>query len=170
MPEDSEPGQIPDWRTVLSTCSRETRATARMWLYYTLFYWLIPTAIAVFGLLVGRKQISFTNLIIHGEFLIYAITLTAASTRLVAKDVPNSGPFVNRQAFNLISHVMILPANFVYGLVRYIKPWLHQYIADRWLLRHLTNRGFRLLLRCLYDRRPTRCCTRRNTEKSGVRD
>lgn len=91
-----------------------------MWLYYTLFYWLIPTVIAVVGLWVADKPWHLLNFVIHGEFLIYAITLVAGSTRLIAKDMPNSIPFVNRQGFNLWSHIMIFPAIFVYGLLRYI--------------------------------------------------
>ena len=60
------------------------------------------------------------DLVIHGEFLIYAITIVAGSTRLIAKDVPSRGPFVSRQGFNLVSHVMIFPAIVAYVLLRYI--------------------------------------------------
>jgi hypothetical protein len=58
--------------------------------------------------------------VIHGEFLIYAITIVAGSTRLIAKDIPSRGPFVSRQGFNLVSHVMIFPAIVAYVLLRYI--------------------------------------------------
>ena len=57
---------------------------------------------------------------IHGEFLIYAITIVAGSTRLIAKSIPSRGPFVSRQGFNLVSHVMIFPAIVAYVLLRYI--------------------------------------------------
>ena len=91
-----------------------------MWLAYTVFYWLIPTALVVCGLAIANKPFNIMNLIIHGELLIYSITLVAGSTRLITKDLPSAGPFVNRQGFNLVSHVMILPAIFAYGLIRYI--------------------------------------------------
>jgi hypothetical protein len=91
-----------------------------MWLYYTLFYWMFPTLIVIFGLLVAKRPVKVIDLVIHGEFLIYSITLVASSTRLIAKDIPGSDPFVNRQAFNLMAQVMIFPAIFTYGLVRYI--------------------------------------------------
>jgi hypothetical protein len=107
-------------RTVLKACTNENWQVARMWLYYTVFYWLLPTLITIFGLFVAKRTVNWRDLLIHGEFLIYAITLTAASTRLVAKDVPGKEPFFNRQAFNLFAQVMILPAIFTYGLVRYI--------------------------------------------------
>jgi hypothetical protein len=120
MSEEKENNQEIDWRRVLRDSSPETRRVARMWLYYTLFYWLIPTAIVVVGLLIARQPIQPIQLVIHGEFLIYAITLTAGSTRLISKDVPKSGPFVNRQAFNLWAQVMVFPAIFMYGLLRYM--------------------------------------------------
>ncbi len=112
--------QPVNWKEVLRSCSKENRHTARMWLFYTLFYWLFPTIAIVFGLSIARQKINWLDLVIHGEFLIYAITIVAGSTRLVAKDLPNRRPFINRQAFNLVSHVMIFPAIFAYGLLRYI--------------------------------------------------
>jgi hypothetical protein len=120
MPVEREINQEIDWRRVLRDASPDTRKVARIWLYYTLFYWLVPTAIVVVGLLIARQPINLIQLIEHGEFLIYAITLTAGSTRLISKDVPKSGPFVNRQEFNLWSQIMIFPAIFVYGLLRYM--------------------------------------------------
>lgn len=114
-------------RSVLASCSHETRRVAKMWFYYTLFYWMLPTVIVIFGLALARKQIKWLDLVIHGELLIYAITIVAGSTRLVAKDVPKRGPFVNRQAFNLTSHVMIFPAIFAYGLIRYIGATTNTY-------------------------------------------
>jgi len=120
MSEQHELSQEINWRRVLNDCSPETRRIARMWLYYTLFYWLVPTAIVLVGLLIARQPIRPIELIVHGEFLIYAITLTAGSTRLISKDVPKSGPFVNRQEFNLWAQIMIFPAIFVYGLLRYM--------------------------------------------------
>jgi hypothetical protein len=81
---------------------------------------MLPTALVVVGLLVAKKPVKLIDLVIHGEFLIYAITIVAGSTRLIVKDLPNRPPFVNRSAFNLTSHVMIFPAIFVYGLIRYI--------------------------------------------------
>jgi hypothetical protein len=120
MPEEAENGEVVSWWTVVRACSVQTRHTARMWLFYTLFYWLIPTVIVLIGLVIARQPIKPVDLIIHGEFLIYAITLTAGSTRLITKDVPKTGPFVNRQAFNLLAQIMIFPAIFVYGLLRYM--------------------------------------------------
>jgi hypothetical protein len=120
MNVDSERAQEINWRIVMQTCSNDTRKVARMWLYYTLFYWLIPTLVVIGGLAVAGKPIRITDLLIHGELLIYSITLVAGSTRLITKDIPAAGPFVNRQAFNLISHVMIFPAIFTYGLIRFI--------------------------------------------------
>ena len=112
--------QEPSVRRVLRSCSAENRKVARMWLYYTLFYWMFPTIAVIFGLLLAKRPIRWTDLVIHGEFLIYAITMVAGSTRLIAKDVPNKGPFVARQGFNLAAQVMIFPAMVAYGLVRYI--------------------------------------------------
>jgi hypothetical protein len=106
--------------TVLAACSPNNRRTARMWLYYTLFYWMFPTLAVIFSYILANQQVKLLDLIIHGELLIYAITIVAGSTRLIAKDLPNRGPFVNRQAFNLTSHVMIFPAIVAYALVRYL--------------------------------------------------
>src|SRR4051812_4335474 len=103
--------------TVLKACSPQTRNTALMWLAYTLFYWMFPTVSVIFGLSLAKRPVKLLDLLIHGEFLIYAITIVAGSTRLIAKDLPpNRPPFVNRQMFNLVSHVMIFPAIFAYGL------------------------------------------------------
>ena len=107
-------------RTVLAACSPESRRVALMWLYYTLFYWLFPTLIIILSFLVAKRPVNWLDLVIHGEFLIYAITITASSTRLIVKDVPGRDPFVNRQGFNLVSHIVVFPAIFIYGLVRYI--------------------------------------------------
>jgi hypothetical protein len=91
-----------------------------MWLYYTLFYWMFPTLAVLFSYVLANQQVKLLDLVIHGEFLIYAITIVAGSTRLIAKDIPSRGPFVSRQGFNLVSHVMIFPAIVVYVLLRYI--------------------------------------------------
>jgi hypothetical protein len=107
-------------RTVIAACTTDNKQVARMWLYYTLFYWMLPTLIVMFGFLVAKRSVNVIDLVIHGEFLIYSITLVASSTRLIVKDIPGSDPFVNRQGFNLAAHVMIFPAIFTYGLVRYI--------------------------------------------------
>jgi hypothetical protein len=120
MQADAESAQEIGWRTVLYSCSEHTRKVARMWLAYTLFYWLIPTVIVICGLAIAKKPIKILDLVIHGELLIYSITLIAGSTRLITKDLPAAGPFVNRQGFNLVSHIMIFPAIFAYGLIRYI--------------------------------------------------
>src|SRR5262245_21723485 len=119
MSIDPEKQEIGVW-TVIKACSRDTRRTARIWLYHTVFYWMLPTVIIVFGLLVTKRSIKWLDLLIHGEFLIYSITIVAGSTRLIAKDLPNRPPFVNRQSFNLTSHIMIFPAIFIYGLLRYV--------------------------------------------------
>lgn len=107
-------------KTVLAACSPETRRVARMWLYYTLFYWMFPTLAVWFSYVLAKQPVKLLDLVIHGELLIYAITIVAGSTRLIAKDVPSRGPFVSRQGFNLISHVMIFPAIVAYVLLRYI--------------------------------------------------
>jgi hypothetical protein len=107
-------------RSVIDHCTPEVRRVARMWLFYTLFYWTFPTLIVIFGLLIAQREVHPLDLIIHGEFLIYSITIVAGSTRLISKDMSNRGPFVNRQGFNLVSHIMIFPAIFTYGLLRYI--------------------------------------------------
>jgi len=107
-------------RTVFAACTTDNKQVARMWLYYTLFYWMLPTLIVMFGLVVAKRSVNIVDLVIHGEFLIYSITLVASSTRLIVKDIPGSDPFVNRQGFNLAAQVMIFPAIFTYGLVRYI--------------------------------------------------
>jgi hypothetical protein len=120
MHADEESAQEIGWRTVLISCSSHTRKVARMWLAYTLFYWLIPTVIVICGLAIAKKQVKILDLVIHGELLIYSITLVAGSTRLITKDLPTAGPFVSRQGFNLVSHIMIVPAIFAYGLIRYI--------------------------------------------------
>jgi len=119
--DSSESGQKEvSLRTVIAACTTDNKQVARMWLYYTVFYWMLPTLIVMFGFLVAKRSVNVVDLVIHGEFLIYSITLVASSTRLIAKDTPGSDPFVNRQAFNLVAHVMIFPAIFTYGLVRYI--------------------------------------------------
>lgn len=107
-------------KAVLAACSPETRRVARMWLYYTLFYWMFPTLAVLFNYLLANQPVKLLDLVIHGEFLIYAITIVAGSTRLIAKDIPSRGPFVSRQGFNLVSHVMIFPAIVAYVLLRYI--------------------------------------------------
>jgi hypothetical protein len=91
-----------------------------MWLYYTLFYWTFPTLAVLFSYVLANQPVKLLDLVIHGEFLIYAITIVAGSTRLIAKDIPSRGPFVSRQGFNLVSHVMIFPAIVAYVLLRYI--------------------------------------------------
>lgn len=106
--------------TVLKACSKETHRVARMWLYYTLFYWMFPTIAVLSSYIIANQRIRWLDLVIHGEFLIYAITIVAGSTRLISKDIPKSGPFVSRQIFNLYSHIMIFPAIVVYALLRYI--------------------------------------------------
>jgi hypothetical protein len=113
--------------TVLRSCSPENRRVARMWLFYTGFYWMFPTLTVIFGLWLAKRHVRWVDLVIHGEFLIYAITIVAGSTRLVAKDLPNRDPFVSRQGFNLVSHVMIFPAIFAYGLLRYIGATSNSY-------------------------------------------
>lgn len=117
MDSDKQPVRL---LTVLAACSPHNRRTARMWLYYTLFYWMFPTLAVIFSYILANQRIKLLDLIIHGELLIYAITIVAGSTRLIAKDLPNRGPFVNRQAFNLTSHVMIFPAIVAYALLRYL--------------------------------------------------
>jgi len=107
-------------KAVLAACSPETRRVARMWLYYTLFYWMFPTLAVLFSYVLANQPVKLLDLLIHGEFLIYAITIVAGSTRLIAKDIPSRGPFVSRQGFNLVSHVMIFPAIVAYVLLRYI--------------------------------------------------
>jgi hypothetical protein len=106
--------------TVINACTRDNWYTAWTWLAYTFFYWMLPTLIVIASLSVGKQKINATELLIHGEFLIYAITITASSTRLLSKDLPQRQPFVNRQVFNLVSHVLIFPAICIYGIVRYI--------------------------------------------------
>ena len=107
-------------KAVLAACSSETRRVARMWLYYTLFYWMFPTLAVLFTYVLANQPVKLLDLVIHGEFLIYAITIVAGSTRLIAKDIPSRGPFVSRQGFNLVSQVMIFPAIVAYVLLRYI--------------------------------------------------
>jgi hypothetical protein len=107
-------------KAVLTACSPETRRVARMWLYYTLFYWMFPTLAVLFSYVLANQPVKLLDLVIHGEFLIYAITIVAGSTRLIAKDIPSRGPFVSHQGFNLVSHVMIFPAIIAYVLLRYI--------------------------------------------------
>jgi hypothetical protein len=107
-------------KAVLAACSPETRRVARMWFYYTLFYWTFPTLAVLFSYVLANQPVKLLDLVIHGEFLIYAITIVAGSTRLIAKDIPSRGPFVSRQGFNLVSHVMIFPAIVAYVLLRYI--------------------------------------------------
>jgi hypothetical protein len=88
-------------------------------LAYTLFFWLVPTIITVVILVFARQPIKPADLIIHGEFLIYSITLVAGSTRLLTKDARKLGPFVRRQEFNLASYILIVPAIAAYGVIRY---------------------------------------------------
>ena len=120
MANEPEAAQIVSWRRVLDDASPLTKKVARTWLYYTLFFWLIPTLITVVILVIARQPVKWLDLLIHGEFLIYAITLTAASTRLIARDSPKLGPFVSRQGFTLTSHIIILPAIVVYGVLKYL--------------------------------------------------
>jgi hypothetical protein len=91
-----------------------------MWLYYTLFYWMFPTLAVLFTDFLANQSVKLLDLVIHGEFLIYAVTIVAGSTRLIAKDIPGRGPFVSRQGFNLVSQVMIFPAIVAYVLLHYI--------------------------------------------------
>ena len=107
-------------KTVIAACSPETRRVARMWLYYTLFYWMFPTLAVLFTYFLANQKVKLLDLVIHGEFLIYAVTIVAGSTRLIAKDIPGRGPFVSRQGFNLVSQVMIFPAIVAYVLLHYI--------------------------------------------------
>jgi hypothetical protein len=107
-------------RAVLAATSAETRRVARMWLYYTLFYWTFPTLAVLSTYVLAKQPVKLLDLLIHGELLIYAVTIVAGSTRLIAKDIPSRGPFVSRQGFNLVSHIMIFPAIVAYVLLRYI--------------------------------------------------
>lgn len=120
MANDTEVSQVVAWRTVMKSLSPESRKTAQMWLWYTLFYWLMPTLIVLLGRLIARQALNPVELVRHGELLIYAITLTAGSTRLIAKDATKLGPFVNRQGFNFWAQVILFPAIFTYGLLRYL--------------------------------------------------
>src|SRR5216684_2121938 len=78
---------------IWDSATRRQRFSASMWLFYALFYWMLPTALAVAGLWIAKREVRWVDLWVHGEFLIYSITLTAGSTRLIAKDEP----FPNRQ-------------------------------------------------------------------------
>ena len=79
-------------KAVLAACSPETRRVARIWLYYTLFYWMFPTLAVLFSYVLANQPVKPLDLVIHGEFLIYAITIVAGSTRLIAKDIPAVDP------------------------------------------------------------------------------
>jgi hypothetical protein len=57
-------------KTVIAACSPETRRVARMWLYYTLFYWMFPTLAVLFTYVLACQPVKLLDLVIHGEFLI----------------------------------------------------------------------------------------------------
>jgi hypothetical protein len=90
-----------------------------VWLAYTLFYGFMPLWLGILaGLGFSNQHISWPDFLVHGEFLIYAAALTAASTRLIARDVNTGRPFAFRQIFNLISNAVIVPAAAAYAIVK----------------------------------------------------
>src|SRR5208337_5257776 len=90
-----------------------------VWLGYTLFYGFMPLWLGVLaGLGFSNQRIAWPDFLVHGELLIYAASLTAASTRLIASDVNTKRPFACRQIFNLISHAVIIPSAAAYAIVK----------------------------------------------------
>jgi hypothetical protein len=90
-----------------------------VWLAYTLFYGFMPLWLGVLaGLGFSNQRISWPDFLIHGEFLIYAASLTASSTRLIARDVNTGRPFAFRQIFNLVSHGIIVPSAAAYAIIK----------------------------------------------------
>lgn len=90
-----------------------------VWLAYTLFYGFMPLWLGVLaGLGFSNQRVGWTDFLIHGELLIYAASLTAVSTRLIASDVNSKRPFASRQMFNLISHAVIVPSAAAYAIVK----------------------------------------------------
>jgi heme exporter protein D len=90
-----------------------------VWLLYTLFYGFMPLWLGVLaGLGFSNQRIAWPDFLVHGELLIYAASLTAASTRLIASDLNTKRPFVHRQIFNLMSHAVILPSAAAYAIVK----------------------------------------------------
>ena len=97
---------------------RDSWSAGSVWLGYTMFYGFMPLWLGVIaGLGFSNQRVRWTDFLIHGELLIYAASLTAYSTRLIASDVNNTRPFVSRQLFNLISHAIIIPSAAAYAIV-----------------------------------------------------
>jgi hypothetical protein len=97
---------------------RESWSAGSVWLGYTMFYGFMPLWLGVLaGLGFSNQRIRWTDFLIHGELLIYAASLTAYSTRLIASDVNTTRPFASRQVFNLISHAVIIPSAAAYAIV-----------------------------------------------------
>lgn len=99
--------------------SPDSWSSGGVWLAYTLFYGFMPLWLGVLaGLGFSNQRISWPDFLIHGEFLIYAASVTAASTRLIARDVSTGRPFAYRQIFNLISNAVIVPAAAAYAIIK----------------------------------------------------
>jgi len=98
---------------------RDSWSSGGVWLAYTLFYGFMPLWLGILaGLGFSNQHVAWPDFLIHGEFLIYAASLTAASTRLIARDVNTGRPFAFRQIFNLVSHAVIIPAAAAYAIVK----------------------------------------------------
>ncbi|MDT8071037.1 MAG: hypothetical protein ROO76_23010 [Terriglobia bacterium] len=104
--------------SAIRTCSRENWRNSGKWLAYTVGCGFLPVIIGlllVWGL--STKSFDWHDFVVHGEFVIYAATLIAASTRLISKDT-ETFPFVHREMFALFAILTLMSSIALYAAIK----------------------------------------------------
>lgn len=103
---------------------RDSWSAGWVWLAYTLLFGFMPLWLGVLGLGVrdalgfSKQGAGWSDFLIHGELLIYAASVAAASTRLISSDVVTTRPFAYRQLFNLMGYAVIVPSAATYAMIK----------------------------------------------------
>jgi hypothetical protein len=102
---------------------RDSWSAGSVWLGYTMFYGFMPLWLGVIaGLGFSNQRVRWTDFLIHGELLIYAASLTAYSTRLIASDVPTTlQPY-----FPCHNHPVSRCVRYCYGAYVFASHWPDQ--------------------------------------------
>jgi hypothetical protein len=103
---------------------RDSWSAGGVWLAYTLFWGFMPLWLGALGLVVlaglgfSKQSVTWADFLVHGEFLIYAASIAAPSTRLISSDVNPRRPFAFRAIFNLIAYAVIVPSAATYAMIK----------------------------------------------------
>jgi hypothetical protein len=103
---------------------RDSWSAGGVWLGYTLFWgflplWLGSLGLAVLAILgVLKQSVTWADFLIHGEFLIYAVSIAAPSTRLISSDMNPRRPFAFRAIFNLVAYAIVVPSAAIYAIIK----------------------------------------------------